>query len=177
MENVTETFSCGEIVGETVRMCVKARMPIQNIEALQTAVEECWAEIPEKTLRGLIQSMPELIHEVIKSKGGATSFWGQRMERTSLRGRENEREHLNFPKFCTTWIQVWSVFWPHAQSWWASTRPWVEDVFSDGSSKYLFILSWFEGMVHFWKNFPYFCTILYSLQSSTTCLWTRLPVH
>jgi hypothetical protein len=57
-----------------LRRCVKARMPIQNIEALQTAVEECWAEIPEKTLRGLIQSMPELIQEVIKSKGGATSF-------------------------------------------------------------------------------------------------------
>jgi len=53
---------------------VEARMPLANIEALETVVVDCWTEIPEETLRGLIQSMPERIREVIKNKGGATSF-------------------------------------------------------------------------------------------------------
>ena len=49
-------------------------IPPNGMEQLWKRVEKEWNEIPAEVCKGLIESMPRRIHEVVKAKGGYTKY-------------------------------------------------------------------------------------------------------
>ena len=56
------------------KMLKKCQQKPQNVEELKELLTELWCDIPQSKIDNLILSVPKRIAELIKAKGGATSY-------------------------------------------------------------------------------------------------------